>query len=101
MAVVSMCRENEPQMWNLEAPDVLVGPQCIRRPDRRCMVWMVWKYSIGGELYFSTNEAYASKYPWNDVYVFRAMGTALCSSPVVLMSSAQDAHPLSRASVSN
>lgn len=40
----------------------------------RIMGWMAWKYSIGGELYYSTNESYGPKDPWKDVYVFGGNG---------------------------
>jgi len=40
----------------------------------RIMEWLTWKYKIGGELYFNTNEAYAKKNPWSDVYLFGGNG---------------------------
>jgi len=38
------------------------------------MEWLTWKYGIGGELYYSTTEAYAKKDPWKDVYLFGGNG---------------------------
>jgi hypothetical protein len=41
----------------------------------RIMPWEAWKYHIGGELYFSTNEAFAGKSdPWSDVFLFNGNG---------------------------
>jgi len=41
----------------------------------RIMEWLTWKYNIGGELYFNTDEAYVrSKDPWKDVYLFGGNG---------------------------
>ena len=40
----------------------------------RMMEWLTWKYGIGGELYYSTTEAYAKKDPWKDVYLFGGNG---------------------------
>jgi len=40
----------------------------------RMMEWLTWKYDIGGELYFSVNEAYGRKDPWKDVYLFGGNG---------------------------
>jgi hypothetical protein len=39
------------------------------------MEWLTWKYDIGGELYFNTNEAYSRKNdPWTDVHLFGGNG---------------------------
>jgi hypothetical protein len=38
------------------------------------MEWLTWKYQIGGELYFSTNEAFRQKDAWKDVYLFGGNG---------------------------
>jgi Glycoside hydrolase 123, catalytic domain/Glycoside hydrolase 123 N-terminal domain len=44
--------------------------------DNRIMEWLSWKYDIGGELYFNTNEAYFRKPdPWTDVHLFGGDGT--------------------------
>jgi hypothetical protein len=41
----------------------------------RIMEWLTWKYDIGGELYFNTNEAYfRKKDPWRDVHLFGGNG---------------------------
>ena len=41
----------------------------------RIMEWLTWKYKIGGELYFNTDEAYnRSKDPWKDIYLFGGNG---------------------------
>jgi Domain of unknown function (DUF4091) len=52
-------------------PSYMIDHDGVRN---RIMAWMTWKYNIGGELYFSTNEAYASKDPWKDVYLFGGNG---------------------------
>jgi hypothetical protein len=41
----------------------------------RIMPWLAWKYSIGGELYYNTDEAYSRpRDAWNDVYLFGGNG---------------------------
>ena len=40
----------------------------------RIMEWLTWSYGIGGELYFSTDEAYGKKDPWKDVNLFAGNG---------------------------
>ncbi len=42
----------------------------------RLMEWLTWKLGIGGELYFSTNEAFGrkDKDPWKDVFLFGGNG---------------------------
>jgi hypothetical protein len=43
--------------------------------QNRIMEWLTWKYEIGGELYFNTNEAYFRKPdPWKDVHLFGGNG---------------------------
>jgi hypothetical protein len=52
-------------------PDYMIDDSPVRH---RIMEWLTWKYKIGGELYFNTNEAYAKKNPWSDVYLFGGNG---------------------------
>jgi hypothetical protein len=40
----------------------------------RIMEWMTWKYGIQGELYFSTNEAFAKTNPWKDIRLYGGNG---------------------------
>jgi len=53
-------------------PGYMIDDAAIRN---RIMEWLTWKYNIGGELYFNTNEAYfRKKDPWADVYLFGGNG---------------------------
>jgi hypothetical protein len=45
-------------------PTYVIDGDAIRH---RIMEWLTWRYGIGGELYFSTNEAFAQTNVWNDV----------------------------------
>jgi hypothetical protein len=53
-------------------PGYMIDDAAIRN---RIMEWLTWKYRIGGELYFNTNEAYFKKKdPWTDVFLFGGNG---------------------------
>jgi len=53
-------------------PDYMIDHSPVRN---RIMEWLTWKYEIGGELYFNTNEAYFKKNdPWADVHLFGGNG---------------------------
>jgi hypothetical protein len=52
-------------------PSYVIDADGIRN---RIMEWLAWKYSIGGELYFSTDEAFGKKDPWTDVNLFGGNG---------------------------
>jgi hypothetical protein len=52
-------------------PSLVIDNSGIRS---RMMEWLTWKYQIGGELYFSTNEAFRQKDAWKDVYLFGGNG---------------------------
>jgi hypothetical protein len=52
-------------------PTYVIDADGIRN---RIMEWMTWKYDIGGELYFSVDEAYGKKDPWKDVNLFGGNG---------------------------
>jgi hypothetical protein len=49
----------------------------------RIMEWLTWKYGIGGELYFNTDEAYGKKDPWKDVNLFGGNGDGTLFYPGV------------------
>ena len=43
--------------------------------SNRIMPLLAWKYRIGGELYYNTNEAFSrSENPWKDVYLYGGNG---------------------------
>jgi hypothetical protein len=42
--------------------------------SNRVMPWLAWKYRIGGELYFATNESYGRTDPWSDTYLYGGNG---------------------------
>jgi Domain of unknown function (DUF4091) len=53
-------------------PDYMIDDTPVQN---RIMEWLTWKYHIQGELYFATNESYASKQdPWKDVHLFGGNG---------------------------
>jgi hypothetical protein len=53
-------------------PSYMIDDAPVRN---RIMEWITWKYGIGGELYYSTIEAYGQKPdPWKDVYLFGGNG---------------------------
>ena len=53
-------------------PDYMIDDTPVQN---RIMEWLTWKYGMKGELYFSTNEAYAGKQdPWQDVRLFGGNG---------------------------
>ena len=53
-------------------PGYMIDDSPVRH---RIMEWLTWKYNIGGELYFNTNEAYFKKKdPWTDVHLFGGNG---------------------------
>jgi hypothetical protein len=52
-------------------PSYMIDHDGVRN---RIMEWLTWKYDIRGELYFNVNEAFATKDPWKDVYLFGGNG---------------------------
>ena len=52
-------------------PSYMIDHDGVRN---RIMEWLSWKYDIKGELYFSTDEAFANKNPWKDVRLFGGHG---------------------------
>ena len=53
-------------------PSYMIDDAPVRN---RIMEWLTWQYGIGGELYYSTIEAYGQKPdPWKDVYLFGGNG---------------------------
>jgi len=52
-------------------PSYMIDHDSVRN---RVMEWMTWKYGIEGELYFSTDEAYGQRDPWQDVRLFGGNG---------------------------
>jgi hypothetical protein len=52
-------------------PSYMIDHDGVRN---RILEWLTWKYDVGGELYFSTNDAYGRKDPWKDVYLFGGNG---------------------------
>jgi hypothetical protein len=52
-------------------PSYMIDHDPVRN---RIMEWLTWKYGIGGELYFNTDEAYGKKDPWKDVNLFGGNG---------------------------
>jgi hypothetical protein len=41
---------------------------------QRIQQWLSWRYQAGGELYYNTVEAYKTKDPWQDQYLFTGNG---------------------------
>lgn len=61
-------------------PSYMIDADGVRN---RIMEWLSWKYGIGGELYFNTDEAYGKKDPWNDVNLFGGNGDGTLFYPGV------------------
>ena len=61
-------------------PSYMIDHDAVRN---RIMEWMTWKYAIGGELYFNTDEAYGKKDPWMDVNLFGGNGDGTLFYPGV------------------